>query len=662
MSFMITPPEDQWGLVTSRLFWLCVIGLVGLAATVFTLPFNVPSGTTPEISWWNVLFRIVTLAAIFIYMLWPFRRETLRGIVLDGDLSRLWEVVFAFGTLLALFSDARTADTALTLMCPRVFVVWFLSMLTLVATTVIGQLRNLNRQALQLRQVVGDASTRVTDAASVAGQIAQVLSSSVENLDTHSGDLERRAEGLKDVAKDVSGSTRDLFEAASKVLEVDTQVAELWGYGRPGQAAIDAFLSAIKGRADGMLNVTKLLPKLVEHCHSEAARLVITNVLQQGVARYLAVDPMDFSDSKRRMSFTLEGDYLLYSRLIENFFRNLILILPVIDNDRRVEIFTTLNVPPRMWYNVVVPAGWDRDIRAFQEVCSEFLDLFPRTTPRWEQYKAAQALCITRGRDAQSVGFTRCFLQENRQHTPSPSLFGSQFFERDADARIYKPALDARDGLLRDLAAVKATRCHELELKITALKGAMDRFPQADSDVEIPVSVTIRKPTGEAHPLTPHLYPIYIGSNGQVDPNQWVRLTDDLVANYHTSPQRALVWEIDDDYKAKRSVRNWCVQPDPDDSLRAIPWDLFAVGVSECRSDLDAVPEPHAVDWLFIAYLMTDERGTQTSTRVLPFETDVEEDTMYFQACTAFIRDILTAAQPGAKGLRVRQLAEKSCR
>ena len=54
------------------------------------------------------------------------------------------------------------------------------------------------------------------------------------------------------------------------------------------------------------------------------------------------------------LSYTIVGDYIHYARFIENLFRGIITCLIKEEElDHRLEIFTTLNVLPRQWYNVV---------------------------------------------------------------------------------------------------------------------------------------------------------------------------------------------------------------------------------------------------------------------------------------------------------------------
>ena len=637
-----TPPPDPWLNVSRRVLWISSWGLVGVALTVFTLPARLPQGGDPNaVNWLNIGARIVAVICVFLYLFCPFRRTTIQGILAGGDLSKLWEVVFAWGTLLALFSTlgSRTLDAAVTDVCPRVFVVWFLSILTLVATNIIAQLKDLKEHAAEVQRSVEQARV------------------SVQGAQQYGQELAKQAGGLKKVAEEVRGDVRNLFLSATEVLKIDTQIANLWNYERPGEVAIDSFLSAIKGRAIGMVDVTKRLndPQAISSLNAlagfeEPAKLIISKVLHPSVARYLAVDPMRFSTDG--LSFTLEGDYLLYSRLVENLFRNLILFLREIDDKKfHIEVFTTLNVPPRMWYNVVIPVGWDRSFSDWATLQpNAFLDFDPRTNERWEQYKAAQALCIKLGKDngRNSLGFTRCFLQEGRDEThASPSLFTESCFDFDRRSFVHEDAIASRNiiaAAIEKIAGMVAD-CRDMEILESELRlalGPMSR--QSWNALAEDYRTCIQEhEQSDRSDSTAYLYPILYLREAK-EPKKWRHLTRDFIENYQTSPQRALVWNIE-------STENLSVSVSPGAAKNGkprLPWDLFAVGVSGPVEKIENLPDPgspdqRSISWLFTVSLLTDERGSCTTTRVLT-AADQGEAKGDFGAYTTFINDVLRSA------------------
>ena len=141
-----------------------------------------------------------------------------------------------------------------------------------------------------------------------------------------------------------------------------------------------------------------------------------------------------------------------------------------------------------------------------------------------------------------------------------------------------------------------------------------------------------------------YLYPILHPAQGEEVEKGWGKLARDFVDNYQTSPQRALVWNI-----TEGDALSVTVSPQAAVSGKPrLPWDLFAVGVSGPVDNIKDLPRPGSpeapgISWLFTVSLLTDERGSYTTTRILT-ATDQGEAGGDFGAYTTFIDDVLRSA------------------
>lgn len=642
--------ENSWGMkamltklkeVCRRLCPVQPFVFLGIFAVVLeSLSFTYP----PIFSYYTQQAAGLILAGVFLLVNWS---RLVRRPTDGGDVRRLWELVFIYGTCLVLLIPVHALSwlDALGALAPRAFVVWFLSMLTLVATTVIARLTQLDKTAVAIEGRAADVKTVVEDAAT-------------------------KFATLNRTAREVSTEFKQVVDAQMSSVGISKQINRIREAGGEAQMGVSSLLKGIAERADATAKAAEMLcskqatRSIAERVPAEmvpAAGLVIQKVLWLAIANYLGVDPLSPGAEDRGLEYTLEGDYLLYSRLIENLFNGIIVVREDIRNTPyRVEILTTLNVPPRMWYNIIIPVGWKDDLNGWVDEKDPFWDSSPSTSLRWEHYRAVQAACIELGREGNFCGFSRCFLQEGRAGPKeSGPLFG-QAFEADKTSFIPTCCLTARDRLITafkarikpdatlDTLTFQKAEQAELETLMKPL-GRADAVRLASRYAKAqPSHIEVGGPGDYIYPVA--YEPDYGSGTGA--PPGWTRLLGDLVDRYQTSSRRCLLWTIKDTATGDLRVS---VRPKVESGKPLLPWDLFAVGVTKADSDINALPGGDGgsgITWLFTVSLITDERGGYTTTRVLTCIDQDERDQADFSAYTGFANLILKWAGDGSRTVR----------
>jgi len=526
-------------------------------------------------------------------------------------------------------------------MAPRAFVVWFLSMLTLVATTVIRRLtfldetaHNIERQAVDTKKLVYEAATEF--------------------------------KALNERAVHVTTETNRVFNLQVSSLGIIGQIERIRRAAGETDIGLNSLLRGVAARAEATARAAEALctraasakvGQLISADIAGTAGLVFHEVLYWAVADYLGVDPLTSAASSEGLAYTLEGDYLLYSRLIENLFSRIMLIRDkIMATQYRIEIFTTLNVPPRMWYNVIIPVGWKDDLPRWIKDKRRFWDSSVSTNLRWERYRAVQAACIDLGKNDDFCGFTRCFLREGRLDAKESGPLYDRAFEFDRNSFVPTPCLAARDQLVATLKACGGV-CDEDELRriMQPLQGAEACKLVADYE-GVPPS------PGDEGTRGDYVYPIVYDADHALSdpaPEGFSGLISDLVHKYQTSPERSLLWSVK---RAAAQLLPVSISPIVDPKKPILPWDLFAVGLTKKDSDISALPGGEgdsAPTWLFTVSLITDERGGQTTTRVLPCIDDADQNRLDFQAYTGFVNLILKHAADKDNTLKVSLLSEE---
>lgn len=558
--------------------------LVAIVAAVTVWPIVIPSTSSGDYLWWARGVAACSVVFAIVMILFPVVRFT--NVTRSGDKTSvetqkltmgLWVFVFSFGTAVALFGSRIKEDDssvdALTALTPRLFVSWFLSVLTAVATKVLGQLDKIqdNQKALgksveAAERVVAKLTTGAKRADETAGRTIQTAAETVRVQEEYSR----------------------LMNA-----EVGMQQRGFQLHARPTAS----FARAAKQRLELMADLTRGLDTAIGSSNDAEGTFLRTEVLLPAILPYIGKDPWR---SMGGIGIVQEGSYLMYSRLIEAIFARITSV--ILDespgafwrvHQARVEVFTTLGVTPSHFYNVVGsddaaapgPLFWDRS----------------DTLPRWECYRAVQAAAVKLGRQTKRFGLTRCLVTrgDSGERTLTADIRASSVplsylrsHAKLVDALVdsaqatagSSSPFDDTEGSHAGAVAEHCARLRRTEWEIPPLPAGWtptDRPPSRRPEVAYPV---LREQFQESG--TYRLESL----NG----SQWGRLASDFVDNHLTHPARGL------------RVHDTAATP-------FVPTDVFAVGWG--RNDWER-PQS-GLDVAFIVTLDADERGTQTVTQVL---------------------------------------------
>lgn len=511
-------------------------------------------------------------------------------------LHSVWLFVFSFGTGMTALTarvnatSITTASEALAELLPRFFVVWFLSILTMVATRVISRLDSLERMQLRLQKTLAETDSLLKR---VKPELERIGAKALSAVGT-------AAEAVK------------LLDEYLKVQGLESQIQ------RHFQLPVTHFqlpVTPTKSFVDAGVKRLRLIKKtgaaalraatMEDPCavlFPDARRYLTSNVLLPALLPYLGDDTWRPGEG---IAVIQDGSYLPYSRFIEAVFRELYrsradfrLRFP----DLSVEIFTTLSVPPRRFFNVL-------DGRSVSVLTgSNGLDQ-AATTAGWEAYRAVQAFVIAEGRDTRRLGLTRCFVTD-----PELSSWRNVELTEDKErALVLRSTLEAPNAAKEVLAKstnagdtdaflrIKLDREDYIEALMSPLK--VNRWGSNGAvtlgDTSIPFTTPRQDSFAYAIGIAPaELRPEDIETYG----GSWRPLMLECLTRYLSWPERALT--------LAGRIR--------------LPQDIFVVGV--VRGEVERW-HPKELNAAFIVTLETSEGATATTTSVLFPGGDAEVET-----------------------------------
>jgi hypothetical protein len=493
----------------------------------------------------------------------------------------LWVFVFSFGTAVALYGsripDSKSAVDAVSKLTPRLFVSWFLSVLTMVATRVLSQLDKIQDRQKELEQSITEAQKVATNLAegarsaeTTAGQTIRIAADAVRVVDKYAelqrAELKLEHRGLRLLAK----PTHSFVMAANERLELMTEIAKS--------------LEATVG--DG-----------IDQGSSLRAEILLPALLP-----YIGKDPWRPGRADK-IEIVQEGSYLLYARLIEAILWRVVRCivgtssgsLVCQHSDAHIEVFTTLEVIPSHFYNVVGSSDESTASNGGVRLDSS------ETVRSWERYRAVQTAAIKLGRVNDRFRLTRCFVTRDDGKALTADLAAStvprNFFRSYSEiVKLLIAAAGVHDSVnatLDDLEAGNNALSHALDAHCNTLHRKEWKLP--------PTPWNLVPPPGRLDALS---YPIHMETFrsrnayeliAKLHGEDWCPLGAHFVENHITSPEHGL----------------WL--DDPRGTL-SLPKDVFAVGWSKAVLKQTL---PCDLQIAFIVNLDVDERGTQTATRIL---------------------------------------------
>jgi hypothetical protein len=499
----------------------------------------------------------------------------------------LWVFVFSFGSTAAILATPVKVPgdgvDPLSSLGPRLFVSWFLSILTMVATRVLQRLDSLALVQESLRTTVKNAENLVTE---MRKQTVSTTNIAVETIK-----IAAEAVGLE---KEYGALQKIEIKMRSEAVLAKASGPTLH------------FVEAGKRRAALIGKIAEAAKRATEGGAADAGCYLRSRVMLPALLPYLATDPWqtDRLHEEEGIAIVQEGSYLLYAQLVEAVFLE---IVRVCENKEEspflahcIEVFTTLNVPISHFYNIVVPT---RVVPVPKD--GELRFDVATTVPSWEQYRAMQTAAIRLGATTQRFALTRCLVTtssdefgalnhevnhsivlrkclEPHEKLSASRISGSSDMLKDSE-RFMKDEGEGLAGLLEPL----LIRNWKKNIEAGAdrdLKTLSDQLKANDDSVD------------------PYAYPILIETTSGTSRlsaaayrGEWCPLPLDFADNYLSSPERGL--RVDDR-----------------DRILRLPRDVFAVGWSE-----NGFSKTPPAEWkvAFIMTLETDINGTQTRTAVL---------------------------------------------
>lgn len=544
----------------------------------------------------------------------------------------LWMFVWSWGTALALFIPitANNTNTMLAELTPRLFVVWFLSLLTMVATLLLARMTRL--------AATQDALRKLLDAAEAWNKKTELsfdeTHKKIDEMQDHARNAIRTAASAVNVVERYVG-VQDLEQKIRRVQAREQAVTNTAAHQHvhPTQSFLEAANKRLEVIAEIGERVRERVERAVELAEGgtiaeKAQAFLISNVLLPSFLPYLGSDPWHKSEGKLAASVIQDGSYLQYARLIEAVFREGSRCIDEFGKSFpgfSIEMFTTLNIYPRRLLNAIdgtpIADAYEKEARE--------LDV-ARTSVAWEHYRAVQAYAVKKGRASGLLALTRCFVTKTADEQKMLQYELTRAF-------LGRESTTAFDALARKLEAPLPGAKPEDYLKLSEAEVKLCLEPLkvsgwSEGKLKSLGFSTIPRHDGDgcfAHKIAMCGYRQELSIDLK---KEWRPVISECLWRYFSSPARAL----------------WAHS----ETLR-LPQDIFVVGVAE-KSEV--VSCPRAIKPACVITLDTTEGGTITVTNVL-FPGDTQEigpgatNPLTFEAIEQLVNEIL-GQQPRA-GLRV---------
>jgi hypothetical protein len=521
------------------------------------------------------------------------RLETLETVRLANS---LWLFVFSFGTTAAVLAspiyEQPVSLKEIFQLGTRLFVSWFLSILTMVATRLIGRLDALQRSQESLQGNLVEAEKVVEGMTAGIEKTREVAEGTIRTA-ANSIDLQREYGELK-------------------ALEAEMRLGGV----RSNRGPTEHFTEAARTRLNVMNRLSKKAKIRVANPanpNDEIGEFLRFNILLPALLPYLATDPWREGEG---IAVIQEASYLLYAQFIESIFREIIRVIQ--DNEpgcfgkkfqgRCIEVFTTLDVPPSHFYNVIGPLNEPSD----EAPGVRFDDA--TTEESWEYYRAIQAAAIWLGRTTGRFAVTRCFVASSKGAVRAIdaellySFVPWQYLESHGRvAKKVEKSPNDKDGILpfiqEELKQFERSKWKDVVAGLINddVRSALQTIRAAPEGTSYSYPILIETPRRDSSvPFDPNIVK-FDPKTDSLDPKKWCSLPLHFIENHLTSQQRGLIIY------------------DQGDTLR-LPKDIFAVGWSKNFS----LKPPENLEIAFIVTLQADERGTRNVTQVLtPLDGDI---------------------------------------